>query len=260
MQTQSVTTGAEVDELVSVFLTPDQEQPETVGTDVTHRDRAQRLDGVLRFEPAMVVVVESKVYERQDAWQAHSINLLDVTAISSRVVVMRWHDLIRDWWGLLEANVLSLAERILINDLLDLADLEFPITMPFSPLRLAGSHPERLMRRLRVLLLEATGILVEDNVYDHAHVRLDTALGRRAVQRAALGREGSSEDSRLILAVWPGELKAQAQRLYSKQRAHAVAALADEDGWEVGGTPHLAFRNAPPGQRWYFTPLVGADE
>jgi len=51
MQTKSVATGSEVDELVSVFLTPDQEQSENHGFGVTHSDRAQRLDGVLRFEP-----------------------------------------------------------------------------------------------------------------------------------------------------------------------------------------------------------------
>jgi hypothetical protein len=260
MQAKSVATGSEVDELVSVFLTPDQEQSENHGFGVTHSDRAQRLDGVLRFEPAMVVVVESKVYERRDAWQAHNINLDGVTASSSRVVVLRWHDLIGDWLRLLEGNVLSLAERILINDLLDLADLEFPMTMPFSSLRLADGHQDRLMRRLRVLMLEATGIAVEPKIYDHAHVRLDTALGTQSLQRAALGREDSSEDSRLILAVWPGELKAQAQRLYSNQRAQAVASLANEDGWEVVGTPHLAFRNAKADKRWYLTTRVGADE
>ena len=173
---------------------------------------------------------------------------------------MHWHDLLGDWLGLLEGNVLSQAERILVNDLLDLADLEFPITMPFSSLRLAGDHPERLMRRLRVLMHESTGILVEDKIYDHAHVRLDTGLGAKSVQRAALSREGSGEDSRLMLTVWPGELKAQAQWLYSNGRAHAVASLSDEEGWEVGGTAHLAFWNSKAHQRWYLAACVGAHE
>ena len=46
--------------LVSVFLTPDFEPPEIVG-EVTDTDRGQRFDGVLRFDPDLVVLLESKV-------------------------------------------------------------------------------------------------------------------------------------------------------------------------------------------------------
>ena len=155
MQAKSVATGSEVDELVSVFLTPDQEQSENHGFGVTHSDRAQRLDGVLRFEPAMVVVVESKVYERRDAWQAHNINLDGVTASSSRVVVLRWHDLIGDWLRLLEGNVLSLASK---SDL-DGRD-QFERVLAGRPIHLrAGLRVQRSWTWEEALRLDDAGLL-----------------------------------------------------------------------------------------------------
>lgn len=48
---------------MSVFLTPDTE-PVDISPEITEIDRGQRFDGVLRFDPDLVVVLESKVCRR----------------------------------------------------------------------------------------------------------------------------------------------------------------------------------------------------
>ena len=63
--------------LVSVFLTPDFEPPE-IEEEVTDTDRGQRFDGVLRFDPELVVLLESKVcrrWARRDGHRVSEINL-----------------------------------------------------------------------------------------------------------------------------------------------------------------------------------------
>lgn len=79
-----------------------------------------------------------------------------------------------------------------------------------------------------------------------AHVRLDTAIGTRSLQRAAL----EERPGRLVLAVWPGELKGEARALYGGDRAAALLALS---GWELTPRPHLGFYGASPPQRLYTT-------
>jgi hypothetical protein len=257
MQTDCVLAGEQVEELVSVFLTPDVEQP-GAGEDlpIRHSDRRQRLDGVLRFEPRLVVLVESKVYEKQGDWQAQNVNLAGVRAESTRKVSVRWHDLLAAWWRLLEAGGMPRAERVLVSDVLALADEHFPITLPFSTLGLAGSDSRRRMRRLRSLLESASGLPVEDKIYEHAHIRLDISGGPHVVQRAALSIEGD----RLVAAVWPAEDMDQARRYYRDGRALRAAALDAEPGWRVTCNPHLAFWRSRAQQRWYLHPRLSAVE
>ena len=58
-----------------------------------------------------------------------------------------------------------------------------------------------------------------------------------------------------MLAVWPGELKAEARALYGTGRAEALLALAGE--WDASPRPHLGFYGASPPQRLYTTPALG---
>jgi hypothetical protein len=80
-------------------------------------------------------------------------------------------------------------------------------------------------------------------------VRLDAAVGARTLQRAAL----EERDGELVLAVWPGELKAEARALYGTARADALLSLR---GWRATPRPHLGFYGASPPQRLYTTPAL----
>jgi hypothetical protein len=86
-------------------------------------------------------------------------------------------------------------------------------------------------------------------------VRLDTALGAASLQRAAL----EIDDERLTLHLWPGELKPQAEALYSAGRAERLAELDESSGpWRVEPQPLLGFRNAPKRIRVYLTCTLDA--
>ena len=107
--------------------------------------------------------------------------------------------------------------------------------------------------RIASLLEEATGLRVTGR---HAHVRLDDATGAASLQRAALG---SSEHDTLTLAVWPGELKAQAQAFYAGDRAARLLELVADSPWTAEPRPHLGFYGASPPQRLYLTPRLALD-
>jgi hypothetical protein len=237
--------------LVSVFLTPDIE-PFDVAEDIVEIDRGQRFDGVLRFDPELVVVLESKVcrrWARRDGHRVAELNLHGTRFAARRTSVVRWHDLLESWWRLVELGVLGPAEQAIVQDMLAYAHQDFGQLLPFGTLRRVGTDPVRRKWRLRSLLREATGIRPERAGL--VHVRLDLALGARALQRAAL----DVEEERLTLHLWPGELKRQAEYLYAGAGAERLGELLEEDGgaWQVQPQPLLGFRNAPVRTRVYLT-------
>jgi hypothetical protein len=81
-------------------------------------------------------------------------------------------------------------------------------------------------------------------------------FGVRSTQRLALSRHGVE----LVAALWPAELKPQAEYLYGGLLATPLIAKARELGWSVEANPHLAFRNSYPAQRLYMRPVVDAAE
>lgn len=236
--------------LVSVFLTPDTE-PFDLAEEITETDRGQRFDGVLRFDPDLVVVLESKVcrrWARRNGHRAAELNLNGTRFDERRTCVLRWHDLLESWWRLVELGVLSPAEQAIVKDVLSYAHQDFGQLLPFGTLRRVGTDPVRRKWRLRSLLREATGIRPERAGL--VHVRLDLALGVASLQRAAL----DVEDERLTLHLWPGELKRQAEHLYAGGSAERLCELLEESGaWGVQPQPLLGFRNAPVRTRVYLT-------
>jgi hypothetical protein len=236
--------------LVSVFLTPDIE-PFPLAEEVTETERGQRFDGVLRFDPELVVVMESKVcdrWARRDGHRVAQLNLRGARFREQRTCLLPWHDLLEAWMRLIELDVLSPAERELVMDMLEYAHHDFAHLLPFGSLRRAGNDPTRRKRRLRSLLEQATGVAPERGSL--VHVRLDFALGVVSFQRVALALEGDE----LVLHIWPGELKHQAEHLYAEDRALALSRLAVPGGpWRVEPQPLLGYRNAPVRSRVYLT-------
>jgi hypothetical protein len=236
--------------LVSVFLTPDIE-PFALAEEVSDTDRGQRFDGVLRFEPELVVVLESKIcwrWARRDGHRVAQLNLRGAQFDERRTCLLPWHDLLESWWQLIESGVLDQAERGLLEDALDFAHREFAHLLPFGSLRRAGLDPTRRERRLGTLMREATGLSTERGRL--VHVRLDTGLGAASLQRAALKLEPDA----LALHLWPGELKRQAEQLYGSGNAEILARLdGDEGRWHVKPRPMLGFRGARESTRVHLT-------
>src|SRR5207302_9483990 len=104
-----------------------------------------------------------------------------------------------------------------------------------------------------VLLREITGIEPERQ---GRHVLLDTHAGVRSIQRLALADKGGA----VLVALWPAELKSQAEYLYSDGRALAMIDAARARSWTVEPSPHLAFFNSSASQRLYMSPPIASED
>lgn len=242
--------GPSLHQLISVFLSPD-EGLDLSRAKIQERVREQRLDGVLRFGDELAIVIESKTVGHAPSDQAKQIRLRGVEVQEQKVVPLGWHELLEDWWTLLERELLAPAERVLIEDLIAFAEEHFAHLLPFTTLGRAGDHDLRRQRRLMALLREAAGIadVEPERPGIGATVMLDTAIGTQSTQRIALQQQAES----LALCTWPAELKAQAKAMYRTGRAQRLIdfVVAHADAWQVRPNLQLAFRNAPVAQRLF---------
>jgi hypothetical protein len=104
----------------------------------------------------------------------------------------------------------------------------------------------QLLREISAIEPEPSGV----------HVLLDKHAGVRSTQRLALSDVGGG----IVVALWPAELKPQADYLYTHGRGKAMVVAARERGWDVRPSPHLAFFTSAPSQRLYMAPEVDAEE
>ncbi len=229
--------GLSLDQLISVFLSPDVGL-DLSGAEIEERVREQRLDGVLRFGDELVVVIESKIVGEAASDQARLLRLRGVEIQQSKVIGLGWHDLLEDWWALLERGLLAPAERVLMEDLIAFTEEHFAHLLPFTTLGRAGEHDLRRERRLMAVLREATGI---DDV--------EPAIRAKSTQRICLQQQADS----LALGTWPAELKPQAEALYRTGRAQRLMDFVAEhpEAWQARPNLQLAFRNALVAQRLY---------
>src|SRR5438067_1153719 len=97
---------------------------------------------------------------------------------------------------------------------------------------------EMFQEPLPELLRDVSGIEPESA---SLHVLLEDH-GVVSAQRLALSGYGGG----VVVALWPGELKSQAEYLYGNQLGRRMVAAALERGWKAEGSPQLAFRNSAP--------------
>src|SRR5258706_9835635 len=108
------------------------------GSAIAERIGEQRLDGVLRFGEELVVVIESKIRGDEPSDQAEQLRRRGIEIEQQDVRSLGWHELIEDWWALLERGLLAPAERVLMDDLIAFTEEHFAHLLPFTTLGRAG--------------------------------------------------------------------------------------------------------------------------
>lgn len=239
---------AEIERIVSVFLSPDESRDDMNEFEVVLDERGQRIDGTIRYGDHLLIAVESKLYLGQSDRQARHLSPEGMSAGSvDPVHYLAWHDLLDIWLSLRDAGVLAPSEAGVLDDFFEMAEENFAGLLPFTTLARAGQNDDRVRRRLRAILEAATNITASDT--RDPIISLDAHA--TSIERARLLRDGTD----LTLAAWPAELKAQALWLYTQPSR--VARLGSLEGeFELSPNAHLAYRWAAPPQRfWLETPF-----
>jgi hypothetical protein len=222
---------------------------------IVQSDRRQIPDALISYpgpEPPILVVVESKVRDTADALQARDINLGDLTPKWEPLepVLLLWADLIDELWSLIDLRVAGGSEERVLLDFFDFVDHYYREVGPYSTLRRCGGVRERIRRRCRRLLEEATGLEAKEPT--HAHGPFVEMEGVSSLpRRVALDLDESS--SELRLSFWPADTPSQARALYSDGAlVERVLDLCRQEGW--GAEPNMHFGHFQRGYAWLPVP------
>lgn len=213
--------------------------------------RPRTLDALITYsgpDTPIVVVVESKVREAADALQARDINLEDIKPAwdPPEPVELLWSDLIDELWELVDLQAASGSEGWLLLDFFDFVDLYYREVGPYSTLRRCAGVAERIRRRCRALLEEATSrpaLGPSRGMGPYVEMEGAASLPRRV----AFDLDESA--SNLRLSFWPADTPSQARAFYSdEQLVDRVRALCESDGW--GWAPNMHFGHFQRGYAW----------
>jgi hypothetical protein len=122
---------------------------------ILESDRGQVLDGIVRYEDDIVIILESKLDGPADDRQAHNINLHGRPIVfDGPLRRISWQDVLAAFTDLAqeERRLISGGERMILADFLNFVDVNFPQLGPFSTLRRCQGEPSRVGRRLGTCL------------------------------------------------------------------------------------------------------------
>lgn len=219
---------------ISVLCSADVTLAESI---ILESDRGQVLDGIIRYENDLVIVLESKLDGPCSDRQAREINLHgQPIKFEGKVRRLSWRDLLDTFDQLANEarGVTSGAEQWLLQDFLGFVDRHFPRLGPFSTLDRCKGEPSRVMRRLIGAISEA----VEGDPLN------DGALlpGRHlAVVSTHVGCNTDTENRSVLLGLYPADTLQQARTFYAKRDAPDKVLSLRSMGWNVVPNFHFGF-------------------
>jgi len=228
---------------ISVWLAPDATQ---VSAPIEPSDRQQVLDGIVTYGNDLVVVIENKITWGGVTEQPHRINLHgSPVKFEKEPVSVTWQRLLGVLSGLVERDLVSGAERLLISDFLDLVEDHFPLIGPYSTLAQCGDQRFRVERRLDTILGEVVG------TNDGKALGWRDLAGTPKIFMAWLGF--ASDNSAVCLQMYPADTLGQSREFYGDPSAVDAVLALQSDGWRVESNFHWGFMAA--GYAWMKTPL-----
>ena len=228
---------------ISVWLAPD---AAPVSAAVESSDRQQVLDGVITYGNDLVVVIENKISWCDVTEQPHRINLHgSPVSFEKSPISVTWQRLLEVLSDLVEHDLVSVAERLLINDFFDVIEEHFHRIGPYSTLARCGDQRFRLERRLDIVQGKAVGTDV------------GKALGWRDIAgtpkifMAWLGL--ASDNAAVSLHMHPADTLSQSRAFYGDPTSVQAVLALQSDGWRVVPNFHWGFMAG--GYAWSKTPL-----
>jgi hypothetical protein len=240
MRTQVSSITDKTGNLVSIVMTDEEWKP-SPEFKVEHDDRTPRYDGVISLDPDWILVIENKPYHG-DIWEEQlNPNLAgasEITVVDDHVVII-WREVITRLTSICERDLVSGAERLIVDEFLEFVEDQFGSLNPYSKLSLCKDHDYRLRNRCEVILAQLSGSSVhnragfKDFIRAESHAFSDIYL----YVKKTLPNQWS-----LTLDLFPGNTMNQARNLYAALNKDKLLALSrNQSGWTMGPDMHFAF-------------------
>jgi hypothetical protein len=235
IETQVGSVSAVAGRLVSVVMSDERWLPER---QVQPSTRTARYDGVIRYEPDWVIVIENK------PWSA-SINPVQADpnvgtfegTVDPLGIGLVWRELVSAMSSLVERQLISGAERLMTEDFLEFVDEHFGYLNPYSTLQVCKDNPYLLQKRCKAIMESiAPGRVYHKRGYED-YFELPTGAARQVYLFPQVVEEGEWS---LSLTIWPADTVTQARDFFHGLDETAFFGL-QRNGWQLKPNLHFAF-------------------
>ena len=232
--------------ILSVYISNDKFE---TNHEVQESERKARYDGVVVCDPSWIFIIENKPYVG-NAWEEQlDPNYIDASGntVIKEPCCLSWGDVIEVLSNVLEHNISTELEKILIEDFLAYINEAYSWLNPYSRLSLCNGDKWLIDRRCGNVLKECFPgrELKPHKGWKHY---IDTSDEDEIVRRIAL----DTDNDYITLFMYAGDVMNSARALYERINLDKLNKLT-EDGYLIRPNFHISFRGT--GLVWLETPI-----
>jgi len=203
-------------------------------------------DSIVTFGSELVVVIENKIVSTNVTEQPHQINVHGTpVAFRGSPRAVSWQLLLAVLSDLMERELISGPERMLVSDFLEYVEENFPLIGPYSTLARCADNPFRLRRRLENILGKAANA---DSTRGGGWCDIG-GTKRISMAQLALADDGSAA----CLRIYHGDTLAQSREFYADMASVNDVLALRSCGWTIAPNFHWGFMAT--GYAWATTSL-----
>lgn len=241
----------EVSEFVSVLISNDRAP---LNLDVAPTERRAVYDGIISFGQSLALVIENKP-RVEKVWVGQLSPSSKDVPTESKVLPLAahvsWRDVVLLVTKLMQQDAIGGAERLMLHDLLEFINANFPYLNPFESLSLCKNNPELIQMRIESLLKEVVNF--EDQVKYHRgwawYISVEDVPG---IQRIGLMLEKpGTPDWHLKLFLGFADTVNQARSFFDRDVQVELIEVLRKGKWVADGNFHLSYMQQH--LSWYST-------
>jgi len=230
--------GSQNGRLVSVLLTDEKLKIEHR---VARTDRVGVYDGIIRYKPEWIFVIENKPDCRNVWVEQLSSTFNESFDIEDKPVVLRWQEIITRISVLKENELVQGSDASLLEDFLDFVSDQFPELNPYERFSLCKGDTYLLTRRCISIMEESK--LGPVNYHRGWHYYIETADTPGIKEITIFPERLPDGEWEIRLELYPGDTINQSRQFYSSLRLKEFAELTQK-GWEIRPNLHFAFQSS----------------
>lgn len=228
--------------LLSIIISDDKLDQEF---QVQNADRQARYDGVILCNPSWLFIVENKP-SRENVWLGQlNPNIseeADITIID-KPCCLSWRGIISGLNSLVQNNMVSGLERILIENFIEYVDNEYSWINPYTTFGVCKNNLYLLNKRCISVMANSKIPGVSSEVKYHKGWKHYIESGRNTVKKIALDANESASDWTIDLWMYAGDTMNSARETFEKLDIDELLELQTK-GFQLFKNFHISYRSS----------------
>ncbi|RJE47918.1 hypothetical protein A7K50_01355 [Dehalobacter sp. MCB1] len=228
--------------LLSIIISDDKLDQEVK---VQNDDRQARYDGVILCNPSWLFIVENKP-SRENIWLGQlNPNVSEETDINiiDKPCCLSWRGVISGLNSLIQNNMVTGLERVLIENFIEYVDNEYSWINPYTTFGVCKSNLYLLNKRCILVMANCKLPGISSEVKYHRGWKYYIESGRNTVKQIALDANQVASDWTIDLWMYAGDTMNSARETFEKLDINKLFELQTQ-GFEISKNFHISYRSS----------------